>query len=142
MSDTEVKTGHCLCQAVSFSAPTDNNVVSCHCSMCQRWNGSPQMAVSCGQDVSFEGEENISVYRSSDWAERGFCRLCGSHLFYRYEENHYMMLAGLFEDNHDFKFVTQYFIDNKPSFYSFENETTCLTSAEIAQMKANANADN
>ncbi|NIT13149.1 MAG: GFA family protein, partial [Candidatus Dadabacteria bacterium] len=51
--------------------------------MCRKWCGGPLMAVNCGTDVTFEGEDNITVYDSSSWAERGFCSGCGSHLFYR-----------------------------------------------------------
>ncbi|MBF0289765.1 MAG: hypothetical protein HQM14_18280 [SAR324 cluster bacterium] len=31
------------------------------------------MTVDCGTDVSFENEENVSLFSSSQWAERGFC---------------------------------------------------------------------
>ena len=37
------------------------------------------MVVDCGADVTFKGEENISVFNSSLWAERGYCNKCGSH---------------------------------------------------------------
>jgi len=51
------------------------------------------MAVPCADTVSFAGEENVAVYKSSDWAERGFCKQCGTHLFYRFHGNQHMMLA-------------------------------------------------
>ena len=35
----------------------------------------------------FNGEENIERYSSSAWAERGFCKRCGSSLLYRFEGN-------------------------------------------------------
>ena len=58
------------------------------------------IAVDCGTDVTFEGEENISVFESSEWAERGFCKECGSHLFYRLKATHqYIMPAGLFDED-------------------------------------------
>ena len=90
------------------------------------------MAVDCGTDVAFEGEENISVYNSSEWAERGFCRQCGSHLFYRLKENkQYIMPAGLFDDTDVFVFDHQVFIDKKPSYYAFADETSDMTEAEV-----------
>ena len=92
----------------------------------------PFFAVDCGSDVSFEGEDNLSVYNSSDWAERGFCKKCGSHVFYRLKANqHYMLSAGLFEDQKEFVLDHQIFIDKKPSFYSFANETVTMTEAEV-----------
>ena len=45
-----------------------------------------------------------------------------------------MMLAGLFDDSDDFVLETQYFIDQKPDLYSFENSTTDLTGEQVAEM--------
>jgi hypothetical protein len=125
--------GSCLCGATRFTAKkVSENVGACHCGMCRKWGGGPLMAVDCGTEVSFEGEENISVYNSSEWAERGFCQQCGSHLFYRLKgSQQHMMPAGLFDDKENFIFKAQVFIDKKPSFYSFANETAEMTEAEI-----------
>ena len=90
------------------------------------------MAVDCGTDVSFEGEENISVFDSSEWAERGFCKQCGTHLFYRLKESKQsIMPVGLFDDDPRFVFDHQIFIDEKPSLYCFANETNDMTGAEV-----------
>ncbi|ABV35664.1 glutathione-dependent formaldehyde-activating, GFA [Shewanella sediminis HAW-EB3] len=125
--------GQCLCGAVKFVAKnSENSVAACHCGMCRTWGGGPLMAVSCGSDVSFEGKENISVYSSSDWAERGFCKNCGSHLFYRLKQiSEYQLSAGLFDSQSSFKFDLQVYIDKKPSFYSFANKTSIMTEAEV-----------
>jgi hypothetical protein len=54
------------------------------------------MEVNCGQAVSFDGEEHLSVFDSSKWAERGFCRSCGTHLFYRIKETgQHMIPVGI-----------------------------------------------
>ncbi len=134
MSDQKQRRGSCLCSAVSFTASSGKSVGACNCNMCRKWNGGPQMAVPCADTVSFAGEENVAVYKSSDWAERGFCKQCGTHLFYRFHGNQHMMLAGLFDDSDDFVLETQYFIDQKPGLYSFENSTTDLTGKQVAEM--------
>jgi len=93
------------------------------------------MEIDCGTDVSFEGEECISVYNSSNWSELGFCKSCGSHLFYRLKESQQcMMPVGIFDDQTHFVFETQVFIDRKPSFYCFSNKTKNLTEAEVFEM--------
>ena len=90
------------------------------------------MAVDCGQNVVFEGEGNIKVYDSSDWAERGFCSQCGSHLFYRLKgTGQTIMSAGLFDDQNALNFDHQVFIDNKPAYYSFSQQTVDMTEAEV-----------
>lgn len=125
--------GSCLCGAVSFTANAMSpKVGACHCRMCRKWGGGPFVEVECGTDVSFEGTENIAVFNSSDWAERGFCRECGSHLFYRLKDSQkYSMPAGLFDDDARFVFKHQVFIDEKPEYYTFANKTTDITGAEL-----------
>ena len=133
MSDAIEGNGSCLCGAVSITAKSISlSVGACHCNMCRKWGGGPLMAVDCGTDVSFDGEENISVFKSSAWAERGFCNKCGSHLFYRLRDSkQYMMPVGLFDNDKMFIFDHQVFIDDKPPFYSFENKTSNMTGAEV-----------
>ena len=90
------------------------------------------MAIDCGTDVTFEGEDNISVYDSSEWAERAFCNKCGSHLFYKLKDSkQFFMSVGLFGNEERFNFNHQVFIDKKPSFYTFSNETNNMTEAEL-----------
>jgi hypothetical protein len=140
MSTLIIGKGSCLCGAVNVSAKTmSNKVGACHCSMCQKWAGGPLMVVDCGSDVSFQGEENIGVFNSSEWAERGFCKKCGSHLFYRLKEsNQHFMPVGLFDVGEEWIFDHQVFIDEKPEYYCFSNETQNITGAEVFAMFAPA----
>ena len=90
------------------------------------------IATDCGSEVLFEGEEYISVFDSSEWAERGFCSQCGSHLFYRIKQDgRHFIPVGLLDTDQEPVLTHQVFIDEKPSFYHFSNETSDLTGAEI-----------
>ena len=133
MSDVMEGKGSCLCGATRFTAKTVSiKVGACHCSMCRKWGGGPLMAVDCGKEVIFEGEENVSTFSSSEWAERGFCKKCGSNLFYKLKDSgQYIMAAGLFDDEARFVFDEQVFIDERPSYYCFANETRNMTGAEV-----------
>jgi hypothetical protein len=103
--------------------------------MCRRWGGGPFMEIDCGADVDIDGEGNVSVFDSSDWAERGFCRNCGTHLFYRLKESgQHMVPVGLFDDSAGLVFKGQVFVDEKPDYYEFANETKDLTGAELFAM--------
>lgn len=132
MSETVGK-GSCLCGAVHFTANTmKTHIGACHCGMCRKWSSGPYMAVDCGTDVQFEGKEHVGVYNSSEWAERGFCKQCGSNLFWRMKHTQqHMMAVGLFDGKPDFTLDHQVFIDKKPDFYSFAEETTDMTEAEL-----------
>jgi len=135
-SDTKERQGHCLCAAIKITArEAPSKVGACHCGMCRRWGGGPFLEIDCGSDVLIDGKEHLSVFDSSAWAERGFCSKCGSHLFYRIKETgQHMIPAGLFDDDGDLVFESQVFVDEKPSFYRFANETHDMTGAEIFAM--------
>ena len=136
MADTTIGKGYCLCGKVKITAPhMGAKFGACHCRMCRRWTGGPLLAVDCGNDVRFEGEDEITVFDSSDWAERGFCKHCGTHLFYRLKEpNQYIMPVGIFDNEENFIFDSQVFIDQKPSYYCFSNRTNDMTRAEVFAM--------
>lgn len=136
MSNVNVAKGSCLCGAVSVSAANmSKQVGACHCNMCRKWGGGALLVVECGSDVSFEGEENIGVYQSSAWAERGFCKKCGSHLFYRLKDNnHYYIPVGIFNNSEHLVFDLQVFIEEKPDYYSFANDTKNMTGEELFAM--------
>ena len=131
MSNPGQSTGSCLCGSVHFIARNmGKKVGACHCSMGRKWGGSAFMTVDCGSD--FEGSDHISVFDSSEWADRGFCKNCGSHLFYRLKhEQQYMIPVGLFDDDSGLVLDHQVFIDEKPSYYSFANTTSAMTGAEV-----------
>lgn len=133
MSDVGPAKGRCVCGAVRVAAAgASRHVAACHCGTCRRWGGGPLMAVDCGTEVGFEGEEHIAVYESSAWAERGFCRRCGSHLFYRLKaERRYFVPVGLFDDLEQPVFDEEVFVEEKPSFYAFANRTEKLTGPEL-----------
>jgi len=133
MTEIREATGTCLCGNVQLSTSSMNiHAGACHCSMCRKWSGGPLMVVDCGTDITFSNTENIEVYNSSDWAERGFCKRCGSHLFYRLkEQNLHYVPVGLFDEVNDIVFDHQVFIDDKPGYYDFANKTENMTGEEV-----------
>ena len=44
-------------------------------------------AVIAGKHFTLTCEEHIATYQSSDWAERAFCSMCGSNLWYKFPPN-------------------------------------------------------
>ena len=91
------------------------------------------MAMDSGTQVNYKGEDSISVYESSEWAQRGFCKTCGSSLYYKLKANgQYFIPVFLFDlDFESVKLKTELFIEEKPSFYEFANETHKLTGEEL-----------
>lgn len=135
--------GKCLCGKVKFRATATNpTLAACHCDMCRGWSSGPYFEITC-QDLSFEGADNITTFRSSEWAERGFCKTCGSNLYYHIiDADEYQMSAGLLDDTSDLSLSLQVFTDSKPSFYTLADKTKMMTGAEVfaayAQSKGSA----
>ena len=135
MANEDRRRGSCLCGAVQVTASMGAvDVGACHCDKCRKWSGGPFLELECGADVDFDGAENISVYQSSRWAERGFCKICGSHLFMRAKaDNSYGIPVGLFKNVAGIIFERQVFIDKKPAYYRFANDTKNISSEYIYQ---------
>ena len=73
----------------------------------------------------------MTVFGSSEWADRGFCNKCGTILFYRLKEkDEYEMNTGTFDDSSSFKMIGEIFIDQKPDGYDFAGDHPRLTEAE------------
>lgn len=133
MSERIEAKGKCLCGKVKLTAKsTSTNAGACHCSMCRQWTGGPFLGVDCGNEVEFEDDESITTFSSSEWAERGFCSKCGSNLFYKIKQTgQYIVPVGILNIESQINFDHQIFIDEKPSYYCFSNETNNMTGAEV-----------
>ncbi len=130
--------GHCLCKSVAFSVDTPTHLDSCHCDTCRRWNGGPYIGMDFSP-ITLTSDKTLKWYRSSDWAERGFCSACGSSLFYRLldDPEKYSICVGALENApHDLAMTKEFFIDQKPNFYAFEGERERLTGAEVFALYA------
>ena len=137
-------TGRCLCGKVTYRLEGEaTEVGACHCEMCRRWTGSPGMAIHLSAAPAIDGEEHITWYDSSDWAERGFCATCGSSLFYRLkgESPEYYLHAGTLDDQSGLVLKEQIFIDEKPGYYAFAGDIPAMTGEEVFAMFAAADGD-
>lgn len=124
--------GRCLCGAARFAARIPKpEVAICHCEMCQRWAAGPFLSVEFAGELALEGSDNVGLYRSSEWGERAFCKVCGTPLFWHMVgTHHYALNAGALEDKSALALTLQIFIDEKPRYYDFANDTRKLTGAE------------
>lgn len=126
--------GHCLCGGVSLSVPgTARDVHACHCGACRRWHGGPAMVLHAGNDLRIDaGEGQVRRFGSSDWAERAFCSVCGSALFFLSTgDGRYFVAAGLFDVIPDARLHSEIFVDARPAWYDFAGTRERLTEAEF-----------
>ena len=125
-------TGRCLCGAVTFAAErVEAEHHGCHCGMCRRWSGGTAFFAAQCAGVTFAGHDQLGRYASSQWAERGFCKQCGTTLFYFLRPTQtYFMSVGAFDDPTPFRLVREIFIDRKPGGYAFAGDHERWTEAE------------
>lgn len=76
----ELFEGGCLCGHIRYRATSKPiRGVLCHCQMCRKHSGAPALAFVHFPLQSFTWEtDEPTRYRSSEFAERGFCPRCGS----------------------------------------------------------------
>ena len=132
--------GQCVCGATTFTAELKNHDVhACHCSICRRQTSGVIMTIDVEQgSLQFTQDQHLSIYNSSDWGERGFCNCCGTNLFWRTKDQSYCNINAFALDQQpqDIKVDMEIFIDNKPEFYAFNNETKKLTEADVIALFA------
>lgn len=106
-ADKPQVTGTCLCGEVAFSANLPSKwCAHCHCSMCRKEHGAGYVTWAGfeSHQVKFtSGEDRVCWYESSPGAERGFCRQCGSSIFFRSERwaGELHIALGSFDDTID-----------------------------------------
>ncbi|MEO0765980.1 MAG: GFA family protein [Pseudomonadota bacterium] len=123
------KSGGCLCGAVRFDAINVPDTYGiCHCEMCRRWTGSALLEVSVKtEDITWSGTEHIATRAGSDWAERAWCRKCGTNLYFRQtREGKWFgstdLPIGLFDDPDGFTLTHEIFVDHKPDSFAFAGD--------------------
>lgn len=123
--------GQCLCGAIQVRGTMSQPAMrACHCEMCRKLTSSMFMSVNFDPD-SIRIEGDVIVYRSSEWAERGFCGTCGSTIFYgTVHDGARNLSAGLFENAANAPMKLEFFEDNCPSSYALEQTAQQKLSAE------------
>src|SRR5437762_5281167 len=80
-------TGGCQCGAVRYEwskKPSHSSV--CYCRMCQKASGQPFMGLTGGKLEQLRWTRGTpAIFKSSNMAERGSCRDCGTPLTYAFE---------------------------------------------------------
>jgi hypothetical protein len=85
MSTDATITGGCLCGAVRYRVDGEVGPISvCHCGQCRRAHGYLGAYTDAPTErLEITGTDRLTWYRSSAQAERGFCSVCGSVLFWK-----------------------------------------------------------
>lgn len=115
-----MKTGSCLCGAVSFELyGALRGSVACHCTQCRKTSGHYFSATQVkDENLKITKEGGLKWYRSSSFAERGFCATCGSSLFWRKDgEGSTSVLTGTIDGPTGLKEIKHIYCEDKGDYY-------------------------
>jgi hypothetical protein len=111
--------GSCLCRAVQFEVHGPlRDSLACHCSQCRKSSGHYWSATRCPREaLHLVQDEGLAWYRSSAHAQRGFCRHCGSSLFWQLDGNEHISIGtGTLDTPTGLKTLGHIFVKDKSDY--------------------------
>lgn len=119
-TNKKTQTGGCLCGAVRYEIDGPlRDVVYCHCAQCRKTSGHFVAATAVSNDkLQITEDSGLAWYRSSDIAQRGFCRQCGSSLFWAPAHGKYMaIMAGALDAPTGLTSREHIYVDDASDYY-------------------------
>ena len=112
--------GSCLCGAIRFEVagelkPGD----ACHCVQCRRQSGHYWASTNVPRDkLTVHGLDEVTWFQSSEKIRRGFCRTCGSVLFWDPSHLDWTSIAlGAFDTPTGTHLEMHIFVSEKGDYY-------------------------
>lgn len=116
-------TGQCLCGGVAFTMDGPlRGVAVCHCGQCRQWHGHVGAYTNVAEKhLTFQAQVPLTWFRSSSFAQRGFCRNCGSSLFWKRDGSpEISVAAGTLSSPTGLKTVLQIYTDHRGDYYDLD----------------------
>ena len=121
---SEQHMGGCLCGAVRLRIDGPlGKITFCHCGQCRRQTGLYYASTNAAAaDLTVQGADNVGWYESSEHGRRGFCRTCGSALFWKSEgADHISIQAGALDKPTDLVGGCHIYCADKGDFYEIND---------------------
>ena len=122
-SDRTRFTGRCLCGAVAYEVNGPmSDAHACHCGQCRRQSGHYVVAASARRsDFRLTEQRGLRWYRSSDFAQRGYCGECGTPLFWDDDGDDMSINAGSLDQPTGLTLIKHIFVDEKADYYEIDD---------------------
>jgi hypothetical protein len=111
--------GGCLCGAVRYRVGGPlREVINCHCQRCRRTHGHVgAYTKAASRDLELLEDRGLHWY-VADERERGFCRECGSSLFWRETASDSVSIsAGTLDQPTGLRTVAHIYVASKGDYY-------------------------
>jgi hypothetical protein len=92
------------------------------------------MAATAAKRATFEleGADSLVWYSASKAARRGFCKHCGSTLFWDAVDRDYISIAaGTLDNSEGLKIVCHIFVTEKGGYYDIEDGTPAISDGQF-----------
>jgi hypothetical protein len=137
ISEEKVTSGGCLCGAVRYEIKGPlRNVVNCHCSMCQKLHGVfGAHSKALKKNITITNGNGLGWFKTSEVAQRGFCRECGSSLFWEpFNLDATGIIAGSLDGPTGLQTMGHIFVSEKPDFYEITDENPQFQGSSDVQL--------
>lgn len=129
MTSANIHHGGCLCGAVRYETEGElRNVVACHCTQCRKQSGHFAAMTSVPHSrFAITKDEGLNWYSASPLARRGFCRICGSNLFWQPTgESRISITGGTFDEPLGVSVAIHIFCADKGDYYEIDDSVKQL----------------
>ena len=112
--------GSCQCGAVAYEIAAElRPVVACHCTQCRKTSGHFWAATQVAtKDLKITNDAGLKWFRASETARRGFCKDCGSSLFWEMDSEPFTSIgAGTLDGVTGLETAKHIFVKDKGDYY-------------------------
>ena len=117
--------GGCLCGGVRYRVTGPlRPIIYCHCSQCRRTSGHFVAATAVTREaLVIDADDGLEWFASSESASRGFCRRCGSSLFWLPNLRDYVsIMAGTLDDSAGLDAAEHICVSDKGDYYELTDD--------------------
>ncbi len=116
----ELHSGGCACGAVRYQTEGGlRPVIACHCEQCRRTSGHFVAATAVRRErFEFKCDDGLAWFAAVEGYRRGFCKQCGSSLFFEdINGDRISIAAGSLDDASGLRIAAHIFTAEAASYY-------------------------
>lgn len=112
-------TAACLCGGVRFTLPGPARAVTaCHCHQCRKLSGHFSASFDVPEHaLDYAAQDTLASYATEGGGTRGFCRDCGSSLWFRARGGGFSVEAGCIQGATGGQMEGHIFVSEKGDYY-------------------------
>lgn len=113
----------CLCGQAAFSLPGPaGNITACHCHQCRKLSGHYSASFDAEEAaLHWQSRSTLAEYVTPGGGRRGFCKACGSSLYFRSAKGEFSVEAGAIDGATGGRLTEHIFVASKGDYYRIDD---------------------